>query len=1145
MSHSLLATRRFAGLFWCQFFSALNDNFLKNALVFLILAHLGGEAAGPLVSLAAATLMAPFFFLSALGGEMADRYDKAVIARRLKLAEIPIAGLAVTGFLLHSIPTLFAALFGFGVIAALFGPIKYGILPDHLERGELPAGNALIETATFFAILLGTVIGGWAAADGGDPVSLAAIMLVVAVVSWVASLTIPKTGEAAPTLRVRANVLASTLDLLRDLKRDGRLFWCGLASSWFWTIGAVALGLLPTLIKSVVGGSDELVTVFLAVFAVAIAIGSGLAAWISGHRIVLVTAPVAALLIAGFALDAAWAIASVAPSPSQPVGWHAFLADPLARRLAADMAGLAVAGGLFVVPIFAALQAWAGPEARARVVAAVNVVNALFMTLASLAVAGLQSAGVPLWGIFAGLGALGLVVAVAVFATLPTHPLRDALFVLYRLLFRLEITGAEHLENLGDRVVVALNHTSFLDAGLALALMEREPVFAIDSAIAERWWVRPFLHVARALPLDPTKPMATRTLIHGVESGDPLVIFPEGRLTVTGSLMKVYDGAGLVAAKTGATVVPVRIEGLEQTPFTRLDASQVRRRWFPKVRVTVLPGRPLEIDPALAGRARRRAAGTALYGVMSDLIYRTTPTDRTVIEAVIEAAKLNGPGRIAVEDPLTGSLTYRRLLAGARVLGRRLAKLAPLGGTVGVMLPNANAAVVAFLGLHSAGRVPAMINFTAGPAALRAAAGASQMHAVVTSRAFVEKARLEPLIAALAETMTVVWLEDLRGEIGTLERLAGLVNWKRPLHRRSPDDAVAVLFTSGSEGTPKGVVLSSRNMLANTAQAAARIDFGRADKVLDVLPVFHSFGLTAGLVLPLVSGVPVFLYPSPLHYRVVPELVYGVNATILFGTDTFLAGYARAAHPYDFRSLRHVVAGAEPVKESTRRTWMEKFGLRILEGYGVTETAPVVALNTPMFNRFGTVGRILPGLEARLDPVPGIDRGGRLFLRGPNVMLGYLRAENPGVLEPPAEGWHDTGDIVDIDAEGFVTILGRAKRFAKIGGEMVSLAAVEKLAATVWPDAQVAAASLPDPKKGERIVLVTTRPGADRADFVALAKGQGATELMIPSEVRVWETMPLLGTGKIDQVAVTRLVREAAPAAPAAPAPAPAEPPAA
>ena len=286
--------------------------------------------------------------------------------------------------------------------------------------------------------------------------------------------------------------------------------------------------------------------------------------------------------------------------------------------------------------------------------------------------------------------------------------------------------------------------------------------------------------------------------------------------------------------------------------------------------------------------------------------------------------------------------------------------------------------------------------------------------------------------------------------------------------------------------------------------------------------MFHSFGLTAGTVLPLISGVPIYFYPSPLHYRVVPELIYSSNATIVFGTDTFLAGYARTAHPYDFRSIRYIFSGAEPVKASTRETYMEKFGLRILEGYGVTETAPVVSINTPMYNRSGTVGKIMPGMEWKLEPVPGIDEGGRLHLRGPNVMAGYLRAEKPGVLEPLTDGWHDTGDIVSIDSDGFVRIRGRAKRFAKIGGEMVALAAVEALAGALWPGQLSAVSAVPDAKKGERLILLTDAPNATRAEFLAFAKSKNAMDMMVPAEVRVGK-VPVLGTGKVDFVEARKL----------------------
>ena len=615
------------------------------------------------------------------------------------------------------------------------------------------------------------------------------------------------------------------------------------------------------------------------------------------------------------------------------------------------------------------------------------------------------------------------------------------------------------------------------------------------------------------------------------------MIFPEGRLTVTGSLMKVYDGVGMIAEKSGVPIVPVRIEGLEATIFSRLTREQVRRRWFPKVRVTVLDPVALTVPDELRGKPRRQAAGAALYQIMSDLIFRTTDIDRSVFEAVAEAATINGKGRVAVEDPITGTLTYKRLLIGAEVLGRKLLALAGKGEAIGVMLPNANGAAVTLLGLMSAARVPAMINFTAGAGNIAAACKAAQVRTIVTSRAFVEKGRMGPLIEALSAEVKIVYLEDVRATVSAGDKLWALWRHGQAIEPAKGSDRAAILFTSGSEGAPKGVVLSHANMLANAAQAGARIDFGRRDKVFNVLPVFHSFGLTAGLVLPLVSGVPVYLYPSPLHYRMVPELVYGSNATILFGTDTFLTGYARAAHPYDLRSLRYIVAGAEPVKDTTRRTYAEKFGLRILEGYGVTETAPVLALNTPMFNRFGTVGRIMPGMEARLEPMPGVEEGGRLHVRGPNIMLGYLRSENPGVLEPPPEGWHDTGDIVAIDKDGFVTIKGRAKRFAKIAGEMVSLAAVEALAAECWPGVLSGVASLPDARKGERLVLVTQQKDATRAAFQAFAKARGAADLMIPAEVVVVPAVPVLGSGKLDFAGIARLVKERA----ASPAPAPVE----
>ncbi|MDE1994599.1 MAG: AMP-binding protein, partial [Rhizobiaceae bacterium] len=561
---------------------------------------------------------------------------------------------------------------------------------------------------------------------------------------------------------------------------------------------------------------------------------------------------------------------------------------------------------------------------------------------------------------------------------------------------------------------------------------------------------------------------------------------------------------------------------LEKSYASYMASHQVRRRLFPKVKVTILEPVKLEVPAELKGRKRRVAAGAALYQVMSSLMFRTTDTNSTVLDRIIETAVEQGGRKLAVEDPIAGKLSYAKLLTGAAVLGAKFKALFPADKTLGVMLPNANGTAATVLGVMSAGKVPAMLNFTAGAANILSACKAAEVKHVLSSRAFVAQAKLGPVVEELEKEVKIVWLDELRTTVTTFDKIRGLLHKYRPIVKRSAEDTAVILFTSGSEGSPKGVVLTHRNILSNAAQAASRIDFHSGDKVFNILPVFHSFGLTAGTVLPLISGIPVYFYPSPLHYRIVPELIYVSNATIIFGTDTFLNGYARTAHPYDFRSIRYIFSGAEPVKPSTRETYMEKFGLRILEGYGVTETAPVISLNTPMYNRSGTVGKIMPGMEWKLEAVPGIDEGGRLFIRGANVMAGYLRAENPGVIEPLQDGWHDTGDIVTIDEDGFIKIRGRAKRFAKIGGEMISLAAIESLAGQLWPGALSVVSAVPDAKKGERLVLLTDAPGATRAEFLAFAKSNGAMDMMVPAEVTVGK-VPVLGSGKVDFVTARKL----------------------
>ena len=1130
MFKSLMTSRRFAPLFWCQLCSALNDNFLKNALAMLVLfgfagsGALAGEHAPTLITMSGVVFIAPFFFLSGLGGELADRYDKARVAQSIRLGEILVASVAALGFFLHSVAILFLALALFGIVAALFGPVKYGLLPEKLETAELPAGNALVEGATFLAILIGTIAGGVAISQAKSAELVVGVIVALAVASWLFARAIPYTGPAAPGIGITRNPWRSTVALLRELKADRRLWSGAQIVSWFWVVGFVALSLLPTLVKKILGGSEGVVTLCLAVFTLGIAVGSLLAARASHGRPNLGLVPLGAFLMGTFALAIAF-IASMMEPAAQPFGPADFMGSGTGILLAGALFGLAVAGGLFIVPSFAAVQSWAPPDRRARVIAAVNILNSAYMLGGGAIVAGLQAAGVSTAILFAALGALSLLVVPLVVRAWGTEVLRDLGRFILRFFFRLEVKGLEHLQGLGQRVVIAPNHVSLLDGPILLSILPRQAAFAVNTQIAQSWWARPFLRFIPAHLLDPARPLAARALVNAVKAGEMIVIFPEGRITVTGGLMKIYDGAAMIADRSDAAIIPVHIEGAERSGFSYLKPSQTRKAWFPKITVTILPPRRLSGDPALKGKARRQAAGLALQDIMTDAAVASAPQELTLFEALVRAKKTRATGAPALSDPLGASLSYGKLVLGAQVLGAKLEAFAAPGGPVGVMLPNTTAVAVTFFALQSIGRVPAMINYTAGAPNIRGSCNAAGVSVILTSRTFVQKARLQALVGHLEPAIRMIYLEDVRGAVTLGDKVAGILAGSRPRVVRRPGDPAVILFTSGTEGVPKGVVLSHSNVLANCAQCLARIAVNGEDTALNVLPVFHSFGLTVGLIMPLIAGVPVCLYPSPLHYRIVPELIYDIGATILLGTNTFLAGYARSAHPYDLRSVRLAIAGGEAVKDDTRRTYMDRFGVRILEGYGVTETSPVLAMNTPIANKAGTVGRLSPLMEARLEPVTGIEGGGRLFVRGPNVMLGYYRAENPGTLEPPPGGWHDTGDIVAIDAQGFIVIKGRVKRFAKIAGEMISLAAVEAMAAQAAPDTPLAVVAVPDARKGEHTVLLITDATLTRDIFQRYARANGAPELMVPTEIMVVPSLPLLGSGKPDYVAATALAK--------------------
>jgi len=702
----------------------------------------------------------------------------------------------------------------------------------------------------------------------------------------------------------------------------------------------------------------------------------------------------------------------------------------------------------------------------------------------------------------------------------------------FRLLYRVEVRDLAGPHDY-DKLIIISNHQSFLDGALLGAFLPVAPMWTVHSQIWAKWHFRALLSWLPIVVVDTNSPLAVKTLLGVIDSGRHICIFPEGRITQTGSLMKVYDGPAYLAAKTGAWVMPVRIDGALQTPFGRMG-PWYPKKVFPKLRLTILPARKLEMPEGRTPRERRRKASDVMRRMMQEALCRTERMT-SLHEALLDAADFYGRDTEMLQDIRLQPESFGHVLKASLALGRLVGKLSKPGERVGVMMPNVTTTASLLFGMFGARRIPAMINYTSGVDGIQGACDVAQLRVMLTSRAFVEKARLHETVKAL-RGVEIVYLEDLRPRFTLWDKL-WLVFWALRFPRRvmkpvPADEEAIVMFTSGSESRPKGVVLSHRSVLANVHQLKAVIPFDSRDYFLTALPVFHAFGLSVCTLLPVVSGCRVFFYPSPLHYRAIPEIIYDQGCTVLCGTPTFLANYAKVANQYDFWRIRYVVAGAEKLPEETRRLWLDKFGIRILEGYGATEYGPVISGNTPLAYRAGTVGELLPGIEYKLEPVEGISEGGVLHVRGPNAMLGYLLHDKPGVLRPPSsvfgEGWYDTGDVVVVE-DGFVRIIARVKRFAKVAGEMVSLEVVEKIASAASPTHRHAASTQSEGRRGETVVLFTEDSALRREHLLEAAAKIGAGDFAIARRIVFATKLPLLGNGKVDYVRLKAMAEELTP----------------
>lgn len=697
---------------------------------------------------------------------------------------------------------------------------------------------------------------------------------------------------------------------------------------------------------------------------------------------------------------------------------------------------------------------------------------------------------------------------------------------LLRLAFRVQVNGELDVLAQGPHVVVA-NCDSAMDGVLLGLFLPRRPLVVGTDEMRTRRLPRWLMRWVHSCANSSQHPRSLDVVVRHVQSGGVAVIFPQGCVASSGAVMSIDDAAAMVVAQCGVEVVPVRISG---TLFSRYAGTSRRwpRRFFPQVTISVLD--PVSIarpsDETTKGARRERAL--ALQSVMQHLVCHR-PVQRNLFSAFIDALELHGRNTRIIEDARQQPESYGQLLKIALALGRLVSRHSGAGERVGVLMPTMSTTLGLLLGLTAHGRVAAMLNYTAGAEGMQSACVTAGVRTVITSRQFLAALDIRDLADKLTG-ITLLYLEDLRPSFTPRDKLwlMGFALWfpRAVVPQVDPQQPAVVLFTSGSEGMPKGVVLSHAAMLANMSQLQTVIDFGPDDKFFSALPLFHIFGLVACGLMPLMTGTRLFIYVSPLRYRTIPALVHTCGATYLFGTSTLLSHYARQAQAGDFQSLRKVISGGEKLSSEVVDLWHEKFGLRVLEGYGATECGPAMSLNTPFAFKRHAVGCFLPGIEYRMLPVEGISKGGALHVRGPNLMSGYLTSEQPGVLVPPRSaagaGWHETGDVVDIDAEGFVTIVGRTRRFAKIAGEMISLDAAERVAFMASPAHRHAALLEQIPEYGESSVLFTTDAALDRAALMRAARDCGVSDLTAARRIVCVNDLPLLGNGKTDYLTLSQ-----------------------
>lgn len=1122
--------KQFLPLLGSHFLSALNDSFVRMLFTFFITYQMA--VATPIVVIPAAIFFALTFCVgSTFAGSWADKIAKKKFLLAARATEIMLAGFAWMASSWAS-ATLFLLIAGImGFLAACIRVANYSLIPDLVAEKKWVRANAWLKSITLLGSSVAAVALSIVLKEDVAPDQICFATLLLAIVSFVITLLLPNQRAADP----EAQLVKNPLDVFDQLSKalrfqyDKWAYIIGIA--WFWVIGVLVLLLSGEYGHEILKARWSVVTFLSAgVFPAGYLIGSCLSVWFAKRKPLGAQVVVVGALISLALFDFAFATRSLSNIHVDKAITVFKLLTKHGRywRVIIDVFAFGILFAMYSIPFYTLLQKHTSKKVMGRMMSFSGLVNAVTVSGALLILMGLHLLGVSLVGVVTIFAFANLFVTAYMIRLLPVVNRRHLVRWVLMKLFRVQISGLSNLEKAGKRALIVANHTSFMDVLLISAFIDKPILFTISEQKMNKLLVKFMTSLVEVRPLDARSPMAVKTMVEELRQDKLCMIFPQGLVDGGNSRMKIYEGAAMMAMMSDAPILPIKITGACYTFGSRVIGKRCERRWFPKISLDILKPVSFKYPEDMPNREKREKSSSKLYDIITNMAFETYDVNRTTFDAVTDCMKMRGRLFPILEDTARQPVKFMAMFLKAFVLGRLIQKAAPNDKVMGVMVPTSNTCALTVMGLHAMGKVPAMINFTSGTKAVVATCKTVGVETVITAHKVVNLAKLENVVEELEKAhVRILYLEDLKPTLTSWDKLMGVWGALAPkrMYRQiktklnvTPDDPAVVLFTSGSEGLPKAVFLTHKNILSNCLQVWSRFDVTEKDVLLNCLPMFHSFGLTIGLFLPLLYGLKTFLYPTPLHYRIIPEIAAGCKATIFFSTDTFLSGYARCANPYDFNTLRIVAGGAEKIKDETRKVWQEKFGVRLFEGYGATECSPIISVNTFLHQKNGSVGRLVPGIEYKLVPVEGIKEGGELWLKGPNVMKGYMRHNEPLKLDPPKDGWYDTGDIVEVDEDGFIFIKGRCKRFAKIGGEMVSLLAVEQVIAKEFPDVISGAVNIPDDKKGEQIVLITTGKDITKERLIELFKRVGMTELGLPSRIITTDEPPLLGTGKFDYV---------------------------